>query len=451
MTAASPAPSPTGDGIFDVYVSAAPTDDSSGMISALVRLLHEECQQQRGRPLRVCWDPASSMAPDAWSDRLQPALERSRVLLAILTPDYFSSWRCQRDWERFLELESARKLRGRCLVAAYAITYPPLTAVDSPVRCQRVRDLRRRQPIDVRVDWGGGPRGLEYPQVRATFGAIAAALEQRLERWAPDASPAAACPGPDELPSVLAALPADARSLLEYAVHLPPQVIRLSWLRALVAYGSNELHRRRPKGAPDVWQGLVRRLRSQGLLVDGSDEGRVGLPDAVRTAVTARLAPAMPPQFRSLLAMYLLERASSFNGGPIRPADRAELLALHEVVLDRLADHDFLGVTICQMIYPALAELGEVDRLQQAAERSIDTIQRFWSTHPREGRLGTLLALTYQRRSQLARKAGDEHGEMRYLLRCRETLDELRQRGLPLDPQAEKLRLELAHFGLSSP
>ena len=102
MTAASPAPSPTGDGVFDVYVSAAPTDDSSGMISALVRLLHEECQQQRGRPLRVCWDPATSMAPDAWPDRLPwPAPKLDLAKSGALTFE-------EPDYERFPALKVAK-------------------------------------------------------------------------------------------------------------------------------------------------------------------------------------------------------------------------------------------------------------------------------------------------------------------------------------------------------
>lgn len=446
MKASSAPPLSLGSYAHDVYVSAARTDDASGMVSAVVRTLQAWHLEQTAQPLAVHWDPRPVESATDWTVRCRPELERSRLLLAFLTPDYFACPYCQADWEAFVACEQARKLKGRSLVAAYAITYPLLTTRSAIVRRELLLDLRRRKPIDVRADWGGGPRGLEFPEVRATFGGVADALAVRLEPFATAANDDVPCPAAADIPPLLAGLPADARKLLDYAVHLPPDAIVLSWLRTLVAYGSDELHGVRRKGVPDAWQRTVKRLRSQGLVAAGKSVDRITLPAPVRDAVWARLPEASRAQFRSLVAMHLLERASHFSGGDRRESERAELIAIYDVALERVTAGDFLGVTLGQLVFGSLERLKEDERLRVLCDLSLESVQEYWRAQPQEPRLGNLLALSYQKRSELARRAGDEHGEMRYLMRCRETLEELQKRGLPLNPHSEKLRIELEHL-----
>lgn len=97
---------PSGDGyLYDVYVSSAGGGISREWTSQCVRGLVEWSELDEGEPLEVFFDLTSILPVDARPDILEKALLRSKVLLAILTPAYFTSDYCKHEWAVFEKKE----------------------------------------------------------------------------------------------------------------------------------------------------------------------------------------------------------------------------------------------------------------------------------------------------------------------------------------------------------
>jgi hypothetical protein len=75
------------------------------LIAVLQRVEYYLCQELGGRDVSIFFDAASIDVGRRWPQRLRTALQRSRCLLAIWTPEYFRSGWCTAEWRSFLERE----------------------------------------------------------------------------------------------------------------------------------------------------------------------------------------------------------------------------------------------------------------------------------------------------------------------------------------------------------
>jgi hypothetical protein len=82
---------------FDVFVSYARLDNTTGWVTSVVDSIRLTRPQDGSPPLRVFQDTAEIRGMDDWHHRLEGALRRSRVLLVFLSPNYRKSDFCQ--WE----------------------------------------------------------------------------------------------------------------------------------------------------------------------------------------------------------------------------------------------------------------------------------------------------------------------------------------------------------------
>jgi len=57
------------------------------------------------------WNDARILAGDDWSPRISENLERSQLVLVLLSPDYLASDACSRELVRTLELRAAHGVR----------------------------------------------------------------------------------------------------------------------------------------------------------------------------------------------------------------------------------------------------------------------------------------------------------------------------------------------------
>jgi hypothetical protein len=138
---------------YDVFLSYARADGSD--VADLVRELERIFRSHAGQPLRMFIDTKDVGVGQQWERRILGALERSAVMIAVLTPSYLTSEWCRREWDRFCDLE-----RERCEALGRAASYQRLIfpvvvqALDRLLRpsseARRVhREAAARQYVDL--------------------------------------------------------------------------------------------------------------------------------------------------------------------------------------------------------------------------------------------------------------------------------------------------------------
>ena len=119
----------SGQSNFDVFISYATRDNSSGWVDELVSRLRKAWLTDVGtsRPLSVFFDKQAIESMDQWEHRLGQGLRSSRVLLVCATTNYYRSDYCRKEWVEF-HRHNARRLASSDAVAGLA-TYKPNTTV----------------------------------------------------------------------------------------------------------------------------------------------------------------------------------------------------------------------------------------------------------------------------------------------------------------------------------
>ena len=88
-----------------VYISYAYPDNKDLFINQLADRLGQELQVQFGEPIDAIWD-TDRLRPDAaWSNKAERWIESASFLIPIVSPSYFRSDACLREFEAFLKKE----------------------------------------------------------------------------------------------------------------------------------------------------------------------------------------------------------------------------------------------------------------------------------------------------------------------------------------------------------
>ena len=145
---------------FDLFISYAHADDRSahaGKVTALYEAIKADYLRVTGTPLRVFFDTDEIRSMDAWKARILTGLGQSKMMVAILSPSYFASAYCLKEWEIYVETELALALPGEGITPIYVVRHPAFET--DPVEEQLrhwIKDLRSRQYIEC---CRSGPRG----------------------------------------------------------------------------------------------------------------------------------------------------------------------------------------------------------------------------------------------------------------------------------------------------
>jgi len=95
---------------YDVFLSYARSDDESQQwVPKLAKAMETIFRSLSGRSLRIFVDTRQIETAQIWEDRLQLALEHSSVMVAVLSPSYFTAQWCGLEWDHFVALESKYK------------------------------------------------------------------------------------------------------------------------------------------------------------------------------------------------------------------------------------------------------------------------------------------------------------------------------------------------------
>src|SRR5262245_18982248 len=90
---------------FDVFISYAHADDRGEMIRRLKDALAAARNLAHHLPWTFFFDLAGIRTGDDWERRIGAGLRSARLMVALLSPAYFRSDWCRKEWMRFCEQE----------------------------------------------------------------------------------------------------------------------------------------------------------------------------------------------------------------------------------------------------------------------------------------------------------------------------------------------------------
>jgi tetratricopeptide (TPR) repeat protein len=145
---------------WHVFISYAREDnatrraDGKGWVHLFQERLEAEYLDVTGRELRVFLDEKRIENGDLWETSLKDALRQSRILIAILSPNYLASKICQMELEEYIRHEQAATPGGNGVRPIY---FAPIPELDNPSTGENdlsrlIEDLNRRNR-DSGLNW----------------------------------------------------------------------------------------------------------------------------------------------------------------------------------------------------------------------------------------------------------------------------------------------------------
>jgi len=110
---------------YDFFVSYARSDNRDSWIDRFIdELLAEHRQFSGGRELTYFFDRNDIGSLDDWQHSLHDGLARSRLFLAFLSPAYFASEWCRREWKAWIDTEIAKHILSGGAAPLYFVEVP---------------------------------------------------------------------------------------------------------------------------------------------------------------------------------------------------------------------------------------------------------------------------------------------------------------------------------------
>ena len=126
-------------------------------MTALVDAIKADYQRVTGSPLRVFFDTHDIGSMDLWEARILTGLRQSKMMVAILSPSYFASAYCLKEWEIYVETELAQAVPGEGITPIYVVRHPAFEADQADGQLRHwIKDLKRRQYIKWLPFWPQG-------------------------------------------------------------------------------------------------------------------------------------------------------------------------------------------------------------------------------------------------------------------------------------------------------
>ena len=119
---------PTHDASFDFFVSYARADNTQGWITAFVEeLLAEHRRFAPGRALSPFFDQHAITTGADWQHYLAHGVAHSRLFLAFISPGYFASEWCRKEWRAWIDAEIAQHILTAGVRPINIVEVPGLT------------------------------------------------------------------------------------------------------------------------------------------------------------------------------------------------------------------------------------------------------------------------------------------------------------------------------------
>ena len=113
---------------YDFFVSYARSDNEHGWITQFVEeLLAEHRQFAAGRELKPFFDKQEITAGADWQHTLNHGIAHSSLFVAFISPNYFASEWCRKEWRAWIDTEIAKHILTAGVRPVYIIDVPGLT------------------------------------------------------------------------------------------------------------------------------------------------------------------------------------------------------------------------------------------------------------------------------------------------------------------------------------
>jgi Protein of unknown function (DUF1566)/TIR domain len=83
---------------YDIFCSYCHSDNDTGLINRFLKKLAQTYRALSGEQLNIFIDRTEIITADLWESKILEALYHSRLLLALLSPSYFKSEWCVKEW-----------------------------------------------------------------------------------------------------------------------------------------------------------------------------------------------------------------------------------------------------------------------------------------------------------------------------------------------------------------
>jgi tetratricopeptide (TPR) repeat protein len=113
---------------FDFFVSYSRADNAKGWITRFIEELLVEHRKFTGHDpaheLKPFFDKQDIRSLDDWQQRIHDSLAKSRLFLAFISPNYFASEWCRREWKDWVDTEIAKHILSAGAAPIYFVEVP---------------------------------------------------------------------------------------------------------------------------------------------------------------------------------------------------------------------------------------------------------------------------------------------------------------------------------------
>ena len=154
---------------FDLFVSYGHADNTDDSVTALVEHIRREHERfAPTEPLKVFFDLWGIQNSDDWERRIYRGLIESKTMLAVLSPAYFASEWCQKEYETFHQQQLKKLYPGEPVHAIYIQQHPDFEASETG-DAHPLQDwfdgLKKQQFEDAKPWWPDGQTALQQDVV----------------------------------------------------------------------------------------------------------------------------------------------------------------------------------------------------------------------------------------------------------------------------------------------
>jgi hypothetical protein len=111
---------------FDFFVSYARSDNADGWVTRFIaELAVEHAKFAPDRPLKPFFDKQDIRSLDDWQQRIfNDGLAKSRLFVAFVSPNYFASEWCRREWKAWIDTARAAPRNSGCAGCCWTAPTP---------------------------------------------------------------------------------------------------------------------------------------------------------------------------------------------------------------------------------------------------------------------------------------------------------------------------------------
>ena len=167
---------------YDIFFSYSHKDNQHGKIDEVVNQIKAQHRAFSRDHLRIFYDREGIRSMDDWEHQILQALKNCKVMIALLTPNYFASDYCRKEWQRFVELEMDYALDGQAIAPLYVITFSAFEKSLGEIVENWPKDLKRRQYVDMRFWWEEGKQAMQKEVIEERFAHLEQQCYDRIQK-----------------------------------------------------------------------------------------------------------------------------------------------------------------------------------------------------------------------------------------------------------------------------